>query len=119
MDPAVEPELLSAARRGDQQGGNPLFRINPQRIGSSRVFRNGGPRNMLFVFVWSNCECPMVNFKEKRCLRPLDKVWFSLLRTIKLVLRRLFPMDAHSSQHRFPYVDQLSTSPPYRLVEWK
>ena len=40
MDPAVEPELLSAARRGDQQRGNPLFRINPQRIGSPRGFRN-------------------------------------------------------------------------------
>lgn len=40
MDFAVEPELLSAARRGDQQGGNPLFRITPQRIGSLRGFRN-------------------------------------------------------------------------------
>ena len=41
MDPEDEPELLSAARRGDQQGGNPFFRINPQIIGSPRVFRNG------------------------------------------------------------------------------
>lgn len=89
MDPAVEPELLSAARRGDQQGGNPLFRINPQRIGSLGVFATGRQRNMLFVFVWSNCERAMVHFKEKRCLRPLDKVWFSLLRTIKLVLWKI------------------------------
>ena len=36
-----ESQLLSAARRGDQPGGNPLFRINPQRIGSPRVFRHG------------------------------------------------------------------------------
>ena len=36
-----ESDLLSAARRADQQGGNPLFRINPQRISSLRVFRDG------------------------------------------------------------------------------
>ena len=36
-----ESDLLSAARRADQQGGNPLFRINPQRISSPRVFRDG------------------------------------------------------------------------------
>ena len=41
MDLEAEPELLSAARRADQQGGNPLFRINPQRISSPRVFRDG------------------------------------------------------------------------------
>ena len=36
-----ESDLLGAARRADQQGGNPLFRINPQRISSPPVFRDG------------------------------------------------------------------------------
>ena len=36
-----EAELLSAARRSDQQGGNPLFDINMERIGDPRSFRNG------------------------------------------------------------------------------
>ena len=36
-----ESDSLSAPRRAAQHGGNPLFRINPQRISSPQVFRDG------------------------------------------------------------------------------
>ena len=41
MDSDDEPDLLSAARRSDQQGGNPLFRTNMERIGAPSSFSNG------------------------------------------------------------------------------
>ena len=63
MDPAVEPELLSAARRGDQQGGNPLFRINPQRIGSPRVFRNGAAAQHAVRFRFEQLRAPNGDFQ--------------------------------------------------------
>ena len=41
MDSDDEAELLSAARRSDQQGGNPLFCTNMERLGAPRSFHNG------------------------------------------------------------------------------
>lgn len=32
---------MSAARRADQQGGNPLFRVERERVGQPRSWRNG------------------------------------------------------------------------------
>ena len=36
-----DEELLIASRRADQQGGNPLFSVNMERIQPPRSFRNG------------------------------------------------------------------------------
>lgn len=63
MDPAVKPELLSAARRGDQQGGNPLFRINPQKIGSPRVSRNGAAAQHAVRFRLEQLRAPNGEFQ--------------------------------------------------------
>ena len=41
MDSEDEEELLMASRRAEQQGGNPLFTVNMERIQSPRSFRNG------------------------------------------------------------------------------
>ena len=41
MDSDDEADLLAASRRADQQGGNPLFRTNMERLGAPRSFRNG------------------------------------------------------------------------------
>ena len=41
MSNSQNEDLLSAARRADQQGGNPLFQINPERIDRPRVWQNG------------------------------------------------------------------------------
>ena len=41
MDSDEEEELLIASRRADQQGGNPLFSVNMERIQPPRSFRNG------------------------------------------------------------------------------
>ena len=41
MDSDEEEELLIASRRADQQGGNPLFSVNMERIQPPRSFHNG------------------------------------------------------------------------------
>ena len=41
MDSEDEDELLIASRRADQQGGNPLFSVQMERIQPPRTFRNG------------------------------------------------------------------------------
>ena len=41
MDSDEEEELLIASRRADQQGGNPLFSVNMERIQAPRSFHNG------------------------------------------------------------------------------
>ena len=41
MDSDDEAELLAASRRADQQGGNPLFGTNMERLSAPRSFRNG------------------------------------------------------------------------------
>ena len=41
MDSDEEEDLLIASRRSDQQGGNPLFSVNMERIQPPRSFHNG------------------------------------------------------------------------------
>ena len=41
MDSDEEEELLIASRRAEQQGGNPLFAVNMQRIRPTRSFHHG------------------------------------------------------------------------------
>lgn len=41
MDSDSEEDLLKASRRAEQQGGNPLFAVNMQRIRPTRSFHRG------------------------------------------------------------------------------
>ena len=41
MDSEDESDLLIAARRADQQGGNPLFSVNMERVRAPRSFHRG------------------------------------------------------------------------------
>ena len=41
MESEDESDLLIAARRADQQGGNPLFAVNMQRVRAPRSFHRG------------------------------------------------------------------------------
>ena len=41
MSPEDESDLLIAARRAEQQGGNPLFAVNMQRVRAPRSFHRG------------------------------------------------------------------------------
>lgn len=37
----MEEEMMRAGRRSEQQGGNPLFRVDRQRVGQSQSWQNG------------------------------------------------------------------------------
>ena len=41
MDSEDESNLLIAARRADQQGGNPLFAVNMERVRAPHSFHGG------------------------------------------------------------------------------
>ena len=41
MDSEDESDLLIAVRRADQQGGNPLFSVNMERVRAPRSFHRG------------------------------------------------------------------------------
>ena len=41
MDSEDESDLLIAARRADQQGGNPLFAVNVEQVRAPRSFPHG------------------------------------------------------------------------------
>jgi len=41
MSDSQNEDLLSAARRAEQQGGNPLFQVSPERIHRPRPWQNG------------------------------------------------------------------------------
>ena len=57
MDSEDEEDLLIASRRADQQGGNPLFAVNMERIQPPRSFRNGTALQMRVRFTLQQL-CP-------------------------------------------------------------
>jgi len=50
MTDSQNEDLLSAARRADQQGGNPLFEINPERLHCPRSWQRGAVVQMAVRF---------------------------------------------------------------------
>ena len=66
MDSEDESDLLIMARRADQQGGNPLFAVNMERVREPRSFHRGVAIEMQVRFSLQQLRRRMGNTTVKR-----------------------------------------------------
>ena len=111
-----ESDLLSAARHADQQGGNPLFCINPQRISSPRVFHDGVTSQHAVSFCLQQLRPPNGEYQgeavsgafRQGLIRYVQDNQISLVEDLTLWM----PIHHSTGSHTW------TSCPPLPLVDW-
>lgn len=111
-----ESDLLSAVRRADQHGGNPLFRINQQRISSPRVFRDGVASQQAVCFHLEQLRPPNGEYQgeavseafRQRLIRYVQNNQISLVKDFTLSM----PIHHSTGSHTW------TSCTPLPLVDW-
>lgn len=108
--------LLSASRRADQQGGNPLFQIRPERIGNPRVFRNGAAAQHAVRFRLEQLRAPNGEFQGEAVAEALRQGLAEYLRE-----NQIGPVEDYSLWmpiHHSTGTHTWTSCPALPLTEW-